>query len=153
MDFNHYKTRNMKKIFLLIALLLIIKVDSRAQGNLQFNQVLTFQGYIPFTAGGWQGFSVNGPQWTVPQNKVWKIESKSRTPDGSLRFMINGFSHSDLYERNFNNNYFALAVDNSPIWIKENDVINFNASGSCNGYGCQGSVQYSISIIEYNIVP
>lgn len=143
----------MKKIIMVFAILSVLIGKIKAQGNLQFNQVLTFQGSIPFTAGGWQGHSVNGPQWTVPQNKVWKIESKSRTPDGSLRFMINGFSHSDLYERNYNNNYFALAVDNSSIWIKENDVINFNASGSCGGYGCGGSVQYSISIIEYNIVP
>lgn len=143
----------MKKAFLLILITLNCHFKSTAQGNLQFNQVLTYQGGISYSAGQNQGYSVNGPQWTVPQNKVWKVEAKSRTPEGSLKFMINGFNHNDLYERkDIGNNYFALAIDDSPIWLKSNDVINFYASGTC-GWSCSGSATYSITIIEYNIVP
>lgn len=141
----------MKNIFLAIIISLSYSIFS--QGNLQFSQVLTYQGSISYSAGQNQGYSVNGPQWTVPQNKVWKIEAKSRTPDVNLKFMINGISHNDLYERkDVSNSYYALAIDDSPIWLKSNDVINFYASGTC-GWSCSGAVNYSISIIEYNIIP
>lgn len=41
---------------------------SNAQGNLQFNQVLTY--------GGTLCASCNQPIGTVPAGKVWKVESK-----------------------------------------------------------------------------
>lgn len=144
----------MKKIFQLIAFLLLIQTVSKAQGDLQFNQVLTYQGNVAYSTAPWGGASVEGPQWTVPSNKVWKIENKTRTPNGWLRFSINGYLQSDLYERAQTNVGYSVAIDNSPIWLKANDVIKFIVSGSCpNGYGCSGSESYFISIIEYNIVP
>ena len=144
----------MKKLFQLIAFLLLIQTVSKAQGDLQFNQVLTYQGNVAYNVGPNSNAYGEGSQWTVPSNKVWKIENKSRTPNGLLRFSINGYLQSDLYERSAYPYYNSVAVDNSPIWLKANDVIKFIVSGSSgNGWGFTGSESYFISIIEYNIVP
>jgi len=142
----------MKK--LLSILFIFFALQSFAQGNLQFNQVLTYSGSLTVSTGPWGGNSADGPQWVVPVNKVWKIENKTRTPNGWLNFLINGNTITDFYERTNAYNYSAIAIDNSPIWLKANDVIKFNISGTCpNGNGCTVNGNYSISIIEYNIVP
>jgi len=127
----------MKKIIVLAALLFTFNVATHAQGNLQFNQVLTYTG------------SINGMtnQWTVPAGKVWKIESKTRTPNGGLTFYINSTAVNDYYF--FWNNagqasVSSMAIDSAPIWLKAGDISYFNSSGTAN---------YYISIIEFNIVP
>jgi tRNA A58 N-methylase Trm61 len=56
----------------LLYILIVLFVDTlSAQGNLQFNQVVTYTG----TGSG--SFSYTSPTWTVPAGKVWKIESAS----------------------------------------------------------------------------
>jgi len=80
---------------------------SNAQGNLQFNQVLTYGGSLG--AGSSQNIG------TVPAGKVWKIESKE-----GLNAYINGYAVS-------------LAV--LPVWLKAGDIVVFwNGYNSTQGY-------------------
>ena len=59
---------------------------SNAQGNLQFNQVITY-------TGTFQGSLVLG---TVPNGKVWKIEARSIDINQIYTF-INGFRYDFIY--------------------------------------------------------
>lgn len=142
-----------RKFFLRTLTLLVVMefshFSSLAQGNLQFNQVLTYTGYIIASCPqAWCTASASSPIWVVPQNKVWKIEYKSRTDGGGARFYLNGVSMADVYERYHGAGGASIAIDNAPVWLKANDEIHFEASGT---YSVNHP--FIISIIEYNIVP
>jgi hypothetical protein len=129
----------MKNLFLII-ILSSLTLIGKAQGNLQFNQVLTYNGNLTLYT------NTNSPIYTCPAGKVWKIESKTRTPlavnAGTLSSYLNSTSLIDLYQGN--------TVDNSPIWLKAGDDIYFSVY---NPAGYNITTSYYLSIIEYNIVP
>ena len=116
----------MKKIFFL-AILAISVFAAQAQGNLQFNQVIT-------VCYGSSGTTLGViPAWTgtVPANKVWKIE----TLNGGVGCKINS-------------NYLFTGSNGSTgaIWLKSGDTAGWDMQSST-------SNKYLISIIEFNIVP
>jgi hypothetical protein len=114
----------MKKIFQLIALLLLIQTASKAQGDLQFNQVLSYT--------GWIDTYTPSPIWTVPQGKVWKVESYTKN-----FLKINNVSINDN-------------TNNGPIWLKSGDILQCSSwpnAAPYNGYN------YLFSILEFNITP
>ena len=123
----------MKKILsLVIALLFTTSLSSFAQGNLQFNQVITLNFALSSSA--------SSSIYTVPVGKVWKVESvsgSSAASSGASYMQINGTN---------------VPIGNSPltlmnaIWLKSGDQINIY-----NGYGL--SAGYFCSIIEFNIIP
>ena len=113
----------------------------KAQGNLQFNQVVT----------------VSTTTMTVPAGKVWKIESYS---ESEVTFNSNYFSgcvnvnyHRPLVINNNNYYFFGnMATASSganyistgnklPIWLKSGDQIRTVCSSDF------------ASVIEFNIVP
>jgi hypothetical protein len=105
---------------------------AQAQGNLQFNQVITFN--FPLNSGALSSI------YTVPVGKVWKLEaiSGSSSSSTSASFMqINGTN---------------VPIGNTPpsvmnaIWLKSGDQFAIY-----NGYGL--SAGYFCSILEFNIVP
>jgi hypothetical protein len=116
----------MKKLFL-AAFLMTSAFAIKAQGNLQFNQVITAcygsSGIVSGVIPAWTG--------TVPANKVWKIE----TLNGSVGCKINS-------------NYLFSGPDSSTgaIWLKSGDTVGWDMQSST-------SSKYLISIIEFNIVP
>ena len=129
----------MKKCLLIISLA-VISIFCKAQGNLQFNKVLTFSGTV---AGG-----SNSELWTVPVGKVWKIESLPNPgtlftsgTGGNMTFNINGVAV--IYLNNTNNS----TQINLPIWLKENDNIRFSHTLASSSY----YYNYYISIIEFNV--
>jgi len=112
----------------ILILVIAISFIGNAQGDLQFNQVLTY--------------TVNGAQaniYTVPAGKVAKITKaieKSDSSQYSSVFTINGTNH-------YPNNNFP---QKDGMWLKAGDII-----GSYIGtYGAQYNI--TISIIEYNII-
>jgi hypothetical protein len=133
----------MKNFFLLIALSTLTLL-CKAQGNLQFNQVLTYNGNLTLY---WNGPAGVSPIYTCPTGKVWKIESKTRTPltinGGQLLSYLNSTSLIDLYPG---------TTDNSPIWLKAGDNIYFDIINTA-FTGNNITTSYYLSIIEYNIVP
>jgi hypothetical protein len=125
----------------------LIWSDFFSQGNLQFDKILTYTGYLgnpPYHA------SNISPTWTVPTGKVWKIESLTTPGAEVVGGAVNG---------NYAGFYFYLngiAIEKSgtsqrpplPIWLKTNDAIFFSSYSSL-GAG----VGYYISILEFNIIP
>jgi hypothetical protein len=135
----------MNKILVLFAMIICNNIF--AQGNLQFNQVKTFNGTLPnYDSLGTTVLS-SSSTWIVPANKVWKIETKTIT-DGCLFLYINGSKYNDLYVSFAGSGYGVSAYNSAPIWLKAGDQILFNAS--CGGIG---SRPFFISIIEFNITP
>jgi hypothetical protein len=142
----------MKNFFLIIALSTFTLLG-KAQGNLQFNQVLTYNGTL-LPSG-----LLTSPTYTCPAGKVWKIESKTRAPQtlsgsapqvswsGKLSFYLNSNSLQDLYVGSS-----TSIIETSPLWLKAGDNIYFEFTftgvpiSSC-------FALYYLSIIEYNIVP
>jgi hypothetical protein len=108
-----------------------------SQGNLQFNQVITYGGNL--NAGSIStnngSFTYSSPAYTVPSGKVWKIE--------------NVMSYNSIIM--IVNNLIAGSVGSgigpiSTLWLKAGDVLRFaNSSISTNSYFFSG--------IEFNIIP
>lgn len=131
----------MKKLILIA--ICFISLQLSAQGNLQFNQVLTlsYTGSIPSQSTSSLG------TLTVPAGKVWKIESGSRVSIvgnffnkvSNARFMLDDFT----------------VIGNSgdpvsyPIWLNEG-TYNIYHTQSISG---TNSYKWGLSIIEFNVVP
>ncbi|MCX6192457.1 MAG: hypothetical protein NT109_09285 [Flavobacteriia bacterium] len=119
-----------------------------SQGNLQFNQVLTFTGTVTSDNG-----FVNSPINSVPAGKVWKIEHVG----GSTALMGNSTQYGIRinnattvgYWGNSPSNYQLQIKDICPIWLKTGDDLSFYWSQ----YNGTQSCDFVISIVEFNIVP
>ena len=149
----------MKKIFTIA--LLLFSMSSYAQGNLQFNQVLTYSGTL--------NCGQASPTWTVPAGKVWKIEYRSTVigntsydnfngTSGSIGplFNLNGNKISDfIYPNNLSPNQIwnITPLQNQPLWLKSNDQIQFSLDAIAGGCSDFKKYNYAISILEYNIIP
>ena len=92
----------MKHLFTFCLILFLGTCSS--QGNLQFNQVLTF--------GGTLCASCNQPIGTVPVGKVWKIESKG----GATINTVNGTA--------------VTQTINYPFWLKAGDILGHYTGGA-----------------------
>ncbi|MDX2001888.1 MAG: hypothetical protein SFW35_05635 [Chitinophagales bacterium] len=124
----------MNKPLLLVAVCILTAVASVTGQDLQFGQVklLTFQANTsPYTS----------PVYTVPTNKVWKIEGGACL--GSV----------DIYEVNglrvnlqlSSNGTFPGAV---PLWFPAGTTLKFYNDGSTgSSFGC------FISLIEFDVTP
>lgn len=114
-------------------LLIIFGLSSffvNAQGNLQFNQVLTYSGSLTNYA--------STTDYTVPSGKVWKVEYVESS-NAYFFLLINNISRVALKDGNAGNGISPT------FWLKANDLMKISASNS--------GGTYFISIIEYNIVP
>ncbi len=125
----------MKKILsLVIAILFTTSLSSFAQGNLQFNQVIS--GSITLSPGGILSAI------TVPTGKVWKIEAiQCSRNTASDKYLINGLSYI-IYSNN--------SAAYNAIWLKEGDT--FSLKNDYTGTGAS-SQNFVYSILEFNIVP
>lgn len=130
----------MKK--LLTIAMLLFSIASYAQGNLQFNQVLTFTGIIPYPYP-----NNNTPVlYTVPSGKVCKIETTGICGQLTNVYLnINGIDYSNQATMYVSGTATQIVTKQETIWLKAGDVIKYiNNSGF--------SKNYFISMIEYNIV-
>ena len=120
----------------LLSILFLVSICNIARSqNLQFSQVLTYTGNIN------GGASLNGPVYTVPAGKTWKVESVNIISD--VRFRINGFNV--LNQVNGNGGGTAtLATLIFPFWLKEGDTIQPYLLQSNN------ALPFFISILEFN---
>ena len=111
----------MKKSILIISLI-AVSLITKAQGNLQFSQVITGSGAMSAS---------NSPILTVPSNKVYKIEAVNL--DGNIHAMVNGVGVSTSLH--------------FPFWLKAGDTFYINAANAGTG-----TYNYQYSIIEFNII-
>jgi hypothetical protein len=128
------------KTFLFVVVLFLLG-SVKAQGNLQFNQVVT----------------VSTTSMTVPAGKVWKVESYSESEvtfnSNYSAGCVNVNYHRPLVINNNNYYFFGnMATASSganyistgnklPIWLKSGDQIRTVCSSDF------------ASVIEFNIVP
>jgi hypothetical protein len=137
------------KIILLFSCLIQVK-NSKAQGNnLQFNQAI----FLTISGNGSNATTQN---FTVPNNKVWKIESAAagyfnlngtRYPGGTLSINdITIYSCPILYGGT--SAYVNLSIiSNLPIWLPTGSYSMILSSEPT--LGAKGF----ISGVEYNLVP
>ena len=100
-----FKQKYMRKFILLAACFFIL--ESKAQGNLQFNQVLNVQ----FTPSA-------STTLTVPAGKVWKLES----------MVMNSSNAAGCFS--YNGTFYYLRPENCPFWIGSEQTITFGAGCS-----------------------
>jgi hypothetical protein len=136
----------MKKI--LVIAFVLFNLKSYAQGNLQFNQVLTYAGTINSTQS-------LGTTYTVPANKVWKIKSVS---DFGL-YSSNNVNGFQLYKGIMFclNNKWIFISSLKETFLKAGDTIKIGYYDQYLGTSqvpISGvNFDYFISIVEFNIVP
>lgn len=139
----------MRKILSILFLVSVCTI-ARAQ-NLTFSQVVTYSGQINYsspTAG-----IVDGPIYTVPQGKVWKIESLNLYFSGTatnpeyMSYKINGVRI--FCSRMTANTPFVFGV-NFPIWLKSGDTIRPSYGYENSNNSWNANFPYFISIVEFN---
>ena len=124
----------MKNLLLFSCLLFILSF--KAQGNLQFNQVLNLE-ITCCTAS----------TFTVPVGKVWKIEG-AMAYNNSYPTRITAINGNPMEAYLTGYTYLSLGILPIPLpyWLPTNTQVSFN-TGS--GLGQKGYV----SIIEFNVIP
>jgi hypothetical protein len=137
-----FKKRFMRSLLFILAI--TCSGLSFAQGNLQFNQVISISTSIQCTGANCNVSSIN---YTVPTGKVWKLESSyalNTTTSGqtTLSYRLNGLSVRNLFG----------GASSHPDWYKAGDVISLYLTHT-DGASTIGSANYRFSIIEFNIVP
>jgi len=139
----------MKKLFTI--LFICFALQSMAQGNLQFNQVLTYNGTITGSQ-----FS---PTFTVPTGKVWKIKYCSDSRVGSCGgYNIWTYFGYGVY---INSTWTIVSSNNAlnELFLKSGDTIYFGYGkhtdplNNCPGGLSNAAYDYLISIVEFNIIP
>lgn len=111
----------MKKLLLITTFFISLQLS--AQGNLQFNQVLSLDA------------NSGGNPVTVPAGKVWKIESVAFSSNNAyFQIQWGGVNYFVL------NNTTPYA--NLPYWLPSGESVSLVAN-----------VNAKVSIIEFNVVP
>ena len=130
----------MKYIYAL--LFVAISAMSFAQGNLQYDSTITLGESI---TDSWPSTTTtNGPEYTVPVGKTWKIENMifSQTfavKINSLPFYLSNSSTSNPIQ--------------FPLWLKSGDRIQFEYNHSSGSGTPTGTAYYFMSALQFNIVP
>ena len=124
------------KIYLVLFAIIFFGAQSKAQGNLQFNQVL----HLEITCCTASAFS-------VPVGKVWKIEG-SMAYNNSYPTRITAINGNPMEAYLTGYTYLNLGILPIPLpyWLPTNTQVSFS-TGS--GIGQKGYV----SIIEFNVIP
>jgi hypothetical protein len=141
----------MMKRILFILFLIVGTLDFSAQSNLEFSQVLYYSGNLV----AYSMSTVESPVWTVPENKVWKIENRTLTGLNALQFIVNNVSQSNTFLFNTGLQAGAWAatsvINDSPFWLNAGGTIKFQL-GVGNIGGSSIASDYFISVIEYTII-
>lgn len=124
------------KIYLVFFALIFFGAQSKAQGNLQFNQVL----HLEITC-------CNASAFTVPVGKVWKIEgSMAYSNNYPTRITAINGNPMDAYLTGYTYLNYGILPITLPYWLPANTQVSFNTGSSVGQKGY-------VSIIEFNIVP
>jgi hypothetical protein len=125
----------MRRFFSLLVLFFVFTIV-RSQ-NLEFSQVHLFSGTLMSQYDTPTPANSLGPLHTVPDGKVWKIESVFSGAINHLGFYINGIFCRVSGGSNSSQMIF-------PIWLNEGDTVQAYIMPYALGIG-----EYYISIIEF----
>jgi hypothetical protein len=111
-----------------------------SQGNLQFNQVLTYVQSHTLTSCGSSICSWTGSTYTVPAGKVWKVENFIQSGASPASMLINSVCD-------------VSSINGLPLWLKAGDQIHMRRVCASNPYAnCAGGGSFLLSILEFNVV-
>lgn len=138
----------MKKLTIAIFLACTMSISVYGQNGLSFNQVITDVQQLTVSGGG----VANTTLLTVPQGKVWKIESVAQpaTSGASLRMILNGVACANEGQSpaSISGNTSNLVL---PIWLKEGDNVQFQYRYQNTNTAYTYNVGFFISILEFNV--
>lgn len=135
----------MKKVILILGIVALANT-TKAQGNLQFNQVKR----ITYSGSPTVNTNTTISTITVPSNKVWKIESGSIAYTQSGLAAALGLNMLLLVDNQMIYGYYGGSLYSSPpIWLPTGTYQVIIGNNNTNAT----SVQVGISAIEYNIIP
>jgi hypothetical protein len=145
----------MKNLIFIIALS-GISTFVKAQGNLQFNRVVTYNLTGNATTSGL--YTIQTISIVVPANKVLKLESASTRVNGTSSYFYGGSTSSFSYLLLDNNIIIHSSTHTNtsrqetfPIWLSEG-THTLSLTGDISGYN--GQVAYGmVTGIEFNVVP
>lgn len=127
----------MKGFYLLFFILGFLSV--KAQGTLQFNQVLTLE----------SSTSSCTVCWTVPAGKVWKVEMASSNSDSPISVLVNnrelGYLTGHAYATSSTSYWGARWGMHFPFWLQGNATLGFSGAGT--------SKNTTFFVIEFNVIP
>ncbi len=141
----------MKKHIVLLFLSLFTCSKWFAQGNLQFNKVVTYTMSGSFSASS-NIYTLQTINITVPTNKVLKIESAQSRASTASDLLSNVLSSAiTLNNVIIVSTETSYVIGNFPIWLNEGNytiqlLVQNGTTAAGNGYGL-------ISAIEFNIIP
>jgi hypothetical protein len=156
----------MKSLFLFIIIAVSSSKSILAQGNLQFNQVLSYSGSLSCQGTACRNhdpWSIVSPSpRTVPTGKIWKLESVgwfgviNDSYYNQPFLVINGIkAYFGLLNRTLSEFSNQGNLISSPVWLKENDIFNIGMLVN-QPYPCPNcpffELSYHISILEFNVV-
>jgi hypothetical protein len=127
-----------------------------SQGNLQFNQVLSYSGSLSCNTNYCGQISTS--TYTVPPGKIWKIESVGYNCSAVSSYrsypflIINGVACFGGLTSNSNTAIITGNLINSPIWLTSGDILKYGMDSN-SATGGQMSISIHFSIIEFNIIP
>lgn len=123
-----------------------ISLMAKAQGNLQFNQVmrLSYTGTIASNAA-----PVSAGSFTVPANKVWKIESGSAVDSKLFTVQFSLTVDGQLLYSGHSAGSSMPFYTSPPMWLSEG---TYNVSAALIT-GSNYSFVAKISALEFNITP
>ena len=124
------------KIYLVFFAFIFFGAQSKALGNLQFNQVL----HLEITC-------CTASTFTVPVGKVWKIEgSMAYTNNYPTRISAINGNPMEAYLTGYTYLNYGILPIPLPYWLPTNTQVSFSTG---NTIGYKGYV----SIIEFNVIP
>ena len=119
----------------LLSILFLVSVCTIARSqNLTFSQALTYNGELPPTP--W----TPGTLYTVPNGKVWKIESLFSGSTNALGYKLN----NTMLKLNGNGGASQMVF---PIWLKPGDTLQPYVFDNT---GFSAALVYFISIVEFS---
>lgn len=121
----------MKNLLITLCFSFALSLLGKAQGSLQFNQVLLLS------------TNSNGQSWTVPAGKVWKVSSASVSGNFSsfMAIGLNGTSYWYTPNYSVDQGRFSLTL---PLWLPAGTVLNLPFPNTVDRFA---------SVIEFNVVP
>lgn len=132
----------MTRKILLFSLLLLCCYASKAQNNLQFNRVVILRADSISNCSSGCADTILYRSFTVPVNKVLKIESINFVPGNYVLFLDNTpFSRT------------STGIPNSfPIWLPPGTYsLYFGTYNTANS--SSGNYAYLLSALEFNVIP
>lgn len=121
----------MKNFIITLVFGALLSFGAKAQGSLQFNQVLLLS------------TNSNGQSWTVPAGKVWKVSSASVSGNFSnfMAIGLNGTSYWYTPNYSVDQGRFSLTL---PLWLPAGTSLSLPFANTVDRFA---------SVIEFNVVP